>query len=370
VASSAGFMTGGGNVPALGALLLLTGARPGWLGLVLWFSAIAMLGVCAAIPIKRQLVNREELAFPTGTATAETLKAMHGDSAEASRRARRLGLAALVGAGVTWLRDARFSFMPFNLPEHVGFPFRLRGLPAAQWTLSFHGSLLLVGAGALLGWRTGWSLLLGGILNWGFLAPLLHDRGVLPTISTRTVMSWAVWPGAGVLVASGLFVFVLQWRSVARSFGSLGAALRRKPAVADPLAAVECPPSWFVIGFALLGPLIVALMVVLFAFPWWAAVVALPLHAGDLLMDLKSGYLLGARPRPQALGQLIGALVGAAVVVPAFNLLVPSADVLGSDAFPAPSVQVWASVSRVMVGGLSALPDSARIAALVGLVVG
>ena len=41
-----------------------------------WFAAIAALGVFTAIPIKRQLINKEGLAFPTGTATAETLRAI------------------------------------------------------------------------------------------------------------------------------------------------------------------------------------------------------------------------------------------------------------------------------------------------------
>jgi uncharacterized oligopeptide transporter (OPT) family protein len=63
-------------------------------------------------------------------------------------------------------------------------------------------------------------------------------------------------------------------------------------------------------------------------------------------------------------------LVGAAVVVPAFNLLVPSADVLGTERFPAPAVMVWAGVSRVLAGGLSGLVPASRVAVVVGLAVG
>jgi uncharacterized oligopeptide transporter (OPT) family protein len=83
VASGAGFMTGGGNMAAYGALLMMItaaptiGVMPSTLGMIVWFGVIAAMGVFAAIPIKRQLINREELAFPTGTATAETLRSIH-----------------------------------------------------------------------------------------------------------------------------------------------------------------------------------------------------------------------------------------------------------------------------------------------------
>ena len=69
-------MTGGGNLPAMGALLLLTGLRPEPVAMMAWLAVIAMLGVFTAVPIKRQLVNHEALPFPTGTATAETLHAL------------------------------------------------------------------------------------------------------------------------------------------------------------------------------------------------------------------------------------------------------------------------------------------------------
>jgi uncharacterized oligopeptide transporter (OPT) family protein len=94
------------------------------------------------------------------------------------------------------------------------------------------------------------------------------------------------------------------------------------------------------------------------------------LHAADLLTDLKSGFLLGANPRQQLKAQLFGVLAGAVAVVPAFRLLVPDASVLGTDRFPAPAVLVWAGVSKVMVTGLAALHPTARVAIVIGLVVG
>jgi uncharacterized oligopeptide transporter (OPT) family protein len=94
------------------------------------------------------------------------------------------------------------------------------------------------------------------------------------------------------------------------------------------------------------------------------------LHAADLLTDLKSGFLLGANPRQQFMAQMFGVVAGAAVVVPVFNLLVPTADVIGSAEFPAPAAQVWAGVSRVMVNGLSGMHPAARVGALFGVAVG
>jgi len=63
-------------------------------------------------------------------------------------------------------------------------------------------------------------------------------------------------------------------------------------------------------------------------------------------------------------------VAGALAVVPAFNLLVPRADVLGSEQFPAPGVQVWASVSRLLSQGASQLAPAAQQAILIGLAAG
>jgi len=94
------------------------------------------------------------------------------------------------------------------------------------------------------------------------------------------------------------------------------------------------------------------------------------LHSADMLTTLKSGWLLGASPRKQFIGQLFGVVAGAVVVVPAFNLLVPSADMLGTEEFPAPSSMVWAGVSKMLMNGVGSLHTSARIGALCGLTLG
>src|SRR5262249_42943975 len=106
VASGTGYMTAGGNAAAFGALVMITTAQPNKIGLVAWFAIISRLGVFVAIPIKRQLITREGLASPTGTATAETIRTIHaaGDPRGTSA-ARALGIAALAAGALTFVRD-------------------------------------------------------------------------------------------------------------------------------------------------------------------------------------------------------------------------------------------------------------------------
>jgi len=77
--------------------------------------------------------------------------------------------------------------------------------------------------------------------------------------------------------------------------------------------------------------------------------------AADLLTDLKSGYLLGAHPRQQFIAQFSGIFVGTVVTVLTFAALVPNAQVLGTDQFPAPSAQTWSAVAIALGQGLSSL---------------
>lgn len=435
VASGAGYMTGGGNMAAFGALLMVTTLRPDTLSMVVWFAAIAALGVFAAIPIKRQLINKEALAFPTGTATAETIRSIHAeefadmtkeDGAVAGASQSTALIFASVGAAlVAWFREAKAVWMPFNLPGTLNAPIEIAGRKAAEWTLAMKTEVVLVGAGALMSFRTAWSLLLGGLLTYGVLAPSLLERQLITGASYKAIVAWTVWPGAAILVASGLTSFALDWRSIVRAFTGIAAIFRKRDAgVEHPIEAVECPAWWFPAGFVVIAPLVVFLMVVLFQIPLWAGLIALPLavvmgfvaarvtgetdvtptkalgpvtqliyggiakgnlpgnimaanvtggvglHAADLLTTLKTGWLLGGNPRAQFYAQLCGVAVGAAILVPAFNLLIPDPRVLGGDEWPAPSCVVWSGVSKMFVDGFGALGSEAKVAIVIGLVLG
>jgi uncharacterized oligopeptide transporter (OPT) family protein len=428
VASGAGYMTGGGNMAAFGALLMVTAVRPDVWAMVAWFAAIAALGVFAAIPIKRQLINKEELAFPTGTATAVTIRSIHaagGDAGEGRRQSQGLFWAALFAAGLTWMRDARAAWMPFNVPASIPLPWTIAGRSAAEWTLALKTEVVLLGAGALMSFRTAWSLLLGGVLTYAVLAPALVEQGLVEVVSYKAIVGWTVWPGAAVLVASGLTSFALDWRSVARAFSGMARAFGgRSGADEHPIDAVECPGWWFPAGFVVLAPVVVLLMAWVFRIPLWAGIIAVPLavvmgfvaarvtgetdvtptkalgpvtqliygvltpgnlsgnimsanvtggiglHAADLLTTLKTGWLLGGNPRVQFWAQLFGVATGAVAVVPAFELLIPDPAVLGTEAWPAPSCLVWAGVSQAFANGIGSLSGAARGAILAGGLLG
>ena len=428
-ASSAGYSTGGTMTSAISAYLLVTGHHMPWPTLAAWTLFLAALGVFMAIPMKRQMINVEQLKFPSGIAAAETLKSLHSKGAQAALKARSLGIAGVIGGVVAWLRDAG---KPFVLPGMLEFPGSIGGYALSKYTISFEMSTIMLAAGAIMGWKIAWSLLLGACLNYGLLAPWMVSLGAIDgaKLGYRAIVSWSTWTGASMMVTSGLFMFALQWKTVLRAFSGAAALLapkrakKKNTAAEDAMEAIEVPTSWFLTGTGLSGLGCVAVLCLAFDTRWWMGVIAVlmtfflslvacrvtgesdttPIGAmgkitqlafgflapadiatnlmtasvtagaagssADLLTDLKSGYLLGANPRKQFIAQFLGIFAGTLIVVPAFYLLVPDAASLGTNQWPAPSAQVWAAVAKLLSKGLHALHPTARMGLLCGGAVG
>ena len=111
-ASSAGYSTGSTLVSAFPALLILSatqdnpkGTHLPWPVVALWTLLTAILGVMLAIPMKRTMINRERLKFPSGVAAAVTLQSLYSEGAEAIVKARALFAAAAVGGLLPLLKD-------------------------------------------------------------------------------------------------------------------------------------------------------------------------------------------------------------------------------------------------------------------------
>lgn len=416
-ASAAGYMSTSGLISAIPALYLATGKQLAWWEMMVWLAAISMLGVFMAIPLKRQLINVDQLPFPTGTATAETLKSIHTAGAEAMAKAYALLAGGIIG-GVTALLRSPLGVIPDSLPL-VPTAGGKRLLDTTSF--GFEGSLLMVAAGAIIGIRVGLSLLIGAIVFYGVLGPVLIEREIVEPGYTG-IVKWALWPASAMMVTSGLLAFLLRWRTVVRSLASLVSMLvpqtRR-----DPLEHVEVPGKWFLFGTLVSGAVCVFLGHWLFAITWWMGVVAVLLtfvlsivaaratgetditpisamgkitqlvygvvapsnmttnlmtasitagasaHSADLMTDLKSGYLLGGNARKQTISQLLGVVAGTLFTVPVYLLLVPDPAQIGSE-FPAPAAVVWASVAVMLADGLEALPPGALAAVAVGGLVG
>ena len=73
-------------------------------------------------------------------------------------------------------------------------------------------------------------------------------------------------------------------------------------------------------------------------------------QATDLMLDLKTGYLVGAKPRMQQLGQFMGAWLGPLLVIVLIYVL-DDAYGLGSSRLPAPQGQALASMIDGVLGG-------------------
>jgi uncharacterized oligopeptide transporter (OPT) family protein len=90
-------------------------------------------------------------------------------------------------------------------------------------------------------------------------------------------------------------------------------------------------------------------------------------QACGTLYAFRAGERLGASTRAQVGAQLVGAILGALVVVPVYFLIVKSYG-LGTEAMPAPSAQSWKAMAEAVQG--AALPPHAALAGGVGLAVG
>jgi putative OPT family oligopeptide transporter len=78
--------------------------------------------------------------------------------------------------------------------------------------------------------------------------------------------------------------------------------------------------------------------------------------AGDMMQDLKVGHILGGTPRRMELGEIIGVVAAASVMVIPIMLLDQYGGGIGSDKLPAPQAGLMAMLAKGIVSGQMAWP--------------
>jgi len=287
-ATAAGSSTGSTLATALGALLLIQGVHQPWYVAAAFVLCTAALGVFLAIPMKRQMINHEQLRFPSGIATAETLRSLYSKSGESLKQAWSL-LIALVGGAVIGLLHTCVQLVEqlkfknrlpgwleklqswLFLPDSLIFSGWLNPLARGQMAgLAFEPSVLLVGAGMITGLRVSLSMFAGSALLYYVVAPMLlaHDAanaalaGYIPSFKISpegnfNPVRWALWGGTAVMVFSSLAQVALNWRTVASAF--MVFKKEERAALHDSVDPIEVPNSWLFIG---LVPITIGLITV------------------------------------------------------------------------------------------------------------
>ncbi|RYP33036.1 hypothetical protein DL767_004947 [Monosporascus sp. MG133] len=261
-----------GVIPAMEDLLKPSEQGPLHLSmwkLIIWSLGLCYFGVIFAVPLRRQVIIREQLKFPSGFSTAVLIGVLHGKGQNQvsgtldPSKAATFGSLALENRPLVepqdaededarvdpvgglhrieeeqkynWKRNIRLLLITFGISGVYTvctyFLPILRNLPifgtvaANTWLWTLNPSLAYVGQGIIMGPETTIHMLLGAILGWGVLSPLAKNRGWAPgPINDWETGSkgWIVWTSLAIMLADAV---------ISLSFIAFGAAVQYTPAL-------------------------------------------------------------------------------------------------------------------------------------------
>jgi putative OPT family oligopeptide transporter len=368
----------------------------------------AYLGIAFIIPLRKHMIDYERLTYPGGVAVATILKS----PGAGVRKAIMLLIAAAISAGAhvmtinTGVDNWNVGTF-LNMPEYMngiwylslmtigvgfiagrgGVAFIIGGF-VAYWFLSpllaglelspsdANGDVINTpGPLRLLLYRPmGIGMLIGGAIMGVILAfPLIASavRSMQKASQVESSVSGDEMPIKLLYFAIGGAVILLTYMAVTsvESVGLLrGIAMALVGTIwiwmsgiilSEAIGRTNWSPlsGMTLVGITLLiivsygsgmdreSSIIAAIMV-------GAATCVAMSQATDLMLDLKTGYLVGATPRMQQIGQFAGAWLGPIVVIGVIFVLHNAEGYgLGSEKLPAPQAQALASTIDGIMGG-------------------
>ncbi|KUJ23027.1 oligopeptide transporter-like protein [Mollisia scopiformis] len=293
VAGSMGTMPLGcgfvGVMPALNYMLKPEEGGPLFLSLwklVLWALGLCFFGVVFAVPLRKQVIIREKLKFPSGTATALMIGVLHGRetitdttvSQTTSSNARpeeepAEAYTADEAADVeevnkmqssNWKANVKLLIISFVISglytlATYFFPI-LRNLPVFGWTLAeswlwtLNPSLAYVGQGIIMGPATTTHMLLGAIVGWGILSPLAKNRGWAPGPVDdweKGSKGWIVWVSLAIMLADSVISLgYIAFAPIVTHGGEYLGDARRKIMKRDWKGLLHVGPTQNRVGYA------------------------------------------------------------------------------------------------------------------------
>lgn len=347
-----------------------------------------------------------------------------------------LRLDKLLGMKEPWHFHERLDSYYYAVSSYVP---KILGTDIRQLGLRLTLDVAMLGVGGLMGIKVAASVLLGMFINFVILAPIMIQHGdivarvapdgkIVPISRAEIVNQWSLWWGVTMMVVGSLVSLFARPEIFTSAFKRMGGG--HKPAGGDVLKDIEFPLWISAIGIPVFAVLAGMVTHYFFGVPWLLAFISLPLilvltvictnsmaltswtptgslskitqftmgaidrtnpasnlipagmtsevasNAANLLSDIKPGYMLGAKPRQQAWGHVIGIFSGAIFCVPLFFLLfltpnaegVRSTATIVSEQFSMPAAIQWKGVAEIIMKGLTALQWTAIVSIIVAAV--
>lgn len=376
---------------------------PGFLEISLIALCGGILGVLFMVPLRQTLIVEEhgKLPYPEGTACAQVLKVGESGGAKAGTVFLGLGIAGIykfISEGLMMF-PSRINYV---INKYKGSAVGVDVLPA------------LVGVGYICGTKTAACMIAGGTLTWLVIMPLISlfggDAVIYPGDMPISAMTpndiydnYIKYIGAGAVAAGGIISLIKSFPLIVRTFTQSVKGFKSNKqdlpmwviiggifvvAVAMwliPAIPVNLAGALIIIVFGFLfatvssrmvglvgssnnpvsGMTIAALIIVslllkvtgntgpeamIAAISIGTIVCIVAAMAGDTSQDLKTGFLVGANPKKQQIGELVGAVISAAAIGGVLYLL-NQAWGFGSEQLEAPQAGIMKLVVEGVMGG-------------------
>ena len=345
----------------------------------------ALLGTFFTMIFRHTLIEKEKLPYPMGEAAYNTLIA-----GKEGKGAPILFSSLSLSAVFTFIRDG-LGKIPAILTVFGGstvFP------SLAVWV-----SPMALGIGAIIGPVLALMWFLGTVIGYFILTPIGLASGFFASMADADSFRSSL--GIGLMIGTGIGVAIKAVITlIRRGRKSGGSSIRRLivPAAVFSVFAIiilalfteiTIPEGILLIlgvylttylsamltGQTGINPMeIFAILVLLAASVLFSPTIGAAFSiagvtavacglTGDVMNDLRSGSLIGTRPRYQIIAEGIGGVIGAIVAAVALQVLATSMGGFGTEALPAPQ----AAAVAAMAGGLDN-PTAFAIGTAIGII--
>ncbi|XP_062102022.1 probable metal-nicotianamine transporter YSL5 [Humulus lupulus] len=198
----------------------------GWI--IGFLFVVSFLGLFSVVPLRKIMIIDFKLTYPSGTATALLINSFHTPTGAKLAKKQIKVLGKFFSLSFLW----GFFQWFYTAKDDCGFEqFPSLGLKAYENRFYFDFSATYIGAGMICPYIVNISVLIGGILSWGLMWPLINNRkgdwysADLPSSSMNGLQGYKVFIAIAMILGDGLYNFI---KVIFRTLSALSTHLQER----------------------------------------------------------------------------------------------------------------------------------------------